>query len=70
MAKVFNKNNYLTYPDGAYKAAAQETLDLESEIRVQSKTLTKRLLYDLCTNELENKLLYLRARLEYVDRNY
>lgn len=70
MAKVYNKNNYLTYPERVYKAAAQETLDLESEIRVQSKTLTKRLLYDLCTNELENKLLYLRARLEYVDRNY
>lgn len=61
MAKVYKKGNYLTL-------SAEQT-DLEQEILTLSKKLTKRLLYDLCTQELENKLVYLRARLEYIERN-
>jgi hypothetical protein len=61
MARVYNKKNYLT--------TAAEKLDVESTIRTLSKTLTTRLNYDLCTQELENKLMYLRSRLEYLERN-
>lgn len=61
MAKVYNKLNYLS--------SAAEQADVESTIMTLSKTLTTRLKYDLCTQELENKLMYLRARLEYLERN-
>lgn len=61
MARVYNKLNYLS--------SAAEKSDVESTIRTLSKTLTTRLNYDLCTQELENKLMYLRSRLEYLDRN-
>ena len=61
MARVYNKKNYLT--------TAAEKSDVESTIRTLSKTLTTRLNYDLCTQELENKIMYLRARLEYLNRN-
>lgn len=61
MAKVYNKLNYLT--------AAAEQADVETTFRTLSKSLTTRLNYDLCTQELENKLMYLRARLEYLERN-
>lgn len=61
MAKVYNKLNYLT--------PAAEKSDLETTYRTLSKSLTTRLIYDLCTQELENKLMYLRARLEYLERN-
>jgi hypothetical protein len=61
MAKVYNKLNYLS--------SASEQADVESTIIALSKTLTTRLKYDLCTQELENKLMYLRARLEYLERN-
>jgi len=61
MAKVYKKLNYLT--------PAAEQADVESTIRTLSTTLTTRLNYDLCTQELENKLMYLRARLEYLERN-
>lgn len=60
MAKVYNKKNYTE--------RTVEIADLEKEILVQSKLLTKRLLYDLCTDKIESKLVYLRARLEYLNR--
>lgn len=61
MTKVYKKKNYTS--------TAAEKLDLEKEALSLGKKLVKRLNYDLCTQEIENKLAYLRARLAYIDRN-
>jgi len=60
MAKVYNKNNYTS--------AVEELADIEAEIRSQSGLLAKRMLYDLCTDKIETKLVYLRGRLEILTR--
>lgn len=61
MGKVYKKKNYTT--------TAAEKLDLETEALLLGKKLVKRLNYDLCTQAIENKLAYIRARLAYIDRN-
>jgi len=61
MAKVYKKKNYTT--------TAAEQIDLEAEALTLGKKLVKQLNYDLCTQELEKKLVYIRARLTYIDRN-
>lgn len=61
MAKVYKKNNYLS--------TAAELIDLEAEALLLGKKLVKRLNYDLCTRELENKLAYIQARIAYISRN-
>lgn len=60
MSKVYNK---LNYPDPAV-----EHSDLAKEFKLLADKLTKRLLYDLCTDEIESRLVYVRARLEYLER--
>jgi len=61
MGKVYKKKNYTS--------TAAEKLDLETEALSLGKKLVKRLNYDLCTQAIENKLVYIRARLAYIDRN-
>lgn len=61
MAKVYKKTNYTS--------TALELIDLEAEALDLNKKLVKRLNHDLCTQEIEKKLVYLRARMAYIDRN-